>query len=62
AVDVVLAPSWVEAHPAEVREAARLGVPCIGTDRAGAGVLVPPGDVASLTRQLRAVRGAVSAP
>lgn len=33
-VDVWLAPSWVEAWPAEVRQASRDGVPVVGTARA----------------------------
>ncbi|MFK7930550.1 MAG: hypothetical protein AB8H79_20350 [Myxococcota bacterium] len=50
-VDVWLAPSWVESWPAEVRAAARAGVPIVGTQRAlgwETGSVHAPGDVHGL--------------
>jgi len=50
-VDLVIAPTWCESHPEELRRAAAAGVPAIATHRA-AGWLdlteIPPGDAAAL--------------
>lgn len=57
--DLVIAPSWVEAQPPEVREAARDGVPIVGTRRAlgwETGREVPVGDVGALVRAVRRLR------
>jgi hypothetical protein len=56
----VLAPSWVEATPIEVQQAARSGIPVIGTSRA-LGWLEPseqvteirPGDISALAQALQ---------
>ncbi|MCA9572319.1 MAG: hypothetical protein KC656_30980, partial [Myxococcales bacterium] len=55
--DVVLAPSWVEAYPPEVRQAGLSGVPVVGTRRAMGwvdGREHAPGDVVALVAALRA--------
>lgn len=57
--DVVLAPSWVEAWPAEVRQAAAHGVPIVGTERALGwedGIVVPVGDGEAIVRALESLR------
>lgn len=58
--DVVVAPSWVEAHPAEVPAAIGRGVPVVATGRAaGWSPVVPvaPGDTDGLAEALGRLLG-----
>jgi len=59
--DGVLAPAWVECWPVEVRQAAREGLPVLGTRRAlgfVSGIEVAPGSVHDLVTALEAVQSA----
>lgn len=61
-IDVVIAPSWCEAHLPELASAAARGIPIVATARAAgsidlmkAGALIEPGDSIALVDAVRAV-------